>query len=97
MLEFFTEGGYRKGVARFYEVCMAQSTFCEVLSQILDICEVSVISRYIIRPKKSVELQPKISAVNLEYLLLWDVLLKRTSILQCQRKTVMVLSSFLKL
>lgn len=49
-LRFFAEGGYQKGVARDYEVGVAQSTFCEVLSQVVDVLEQHLCSKWITYP-----------------------------------------------
>lgn len=49
-LRFFAEGGYQKGVARDYQVGMAQSTFCKVLSQVLDVFEEKLCGEWITYP-----------------------------------------------
>lgn len=49
-MRFFAEGGYQKGVARDYEVGMAQSTFCEVLSQVVDVLEQHICNKWITNP-----------------------------------------------
>ena len=56
-LQFFSEGGYQKRVARDYEVGMAQSTFCIVLSQVLDALEQQICRKcitYLTEEKSSV-------------------------------------------
>lgn len=81
-LRFFAEDGYQKGVGRDYEVGMAQSTFCEVLSKVLDALEKSLCAEWInIRQKKKPELIVRSSTENLPYPASSDVLMEHTSIL----------------
>lgn len=49
-LRFFAEGGYQKGVGKDYEVGMAQSTFSEVLSDVLNALEVPLCQKWICYP-----------------------------------------------